>query len=314
MPIEFGRVPHPPVEIRQVLKREGDGWDDLGQRTPRSVVLHRMVGTLMGTDGYFRQPGIGALTDYGVGVLTTDGVANAGRILRWNDPRGRRSGWANGRVSKPYDDGLKFLNKYGINGVNRDCVSIEISGNYDTPLDVQAKASIAALIAYWADQYRIPHTEFPLIRSEGRSFVIWHQEFTIGTGKICPGAVVMNATDELIDMAKSIMAKHQEIGTSYTKPTATPPLSGWDEKIGDLVYYAIERKVKAKRGARFRASAEATAPETRAPAADGEDFRVSWLVVDKDGVRWWVTPYGSRVMTSDTLTDATIASQVAVFP
>jgi hypothetical protein len=304
MPIEFGRVPHPPMEIRQVIKPERDGWDDLGQRTPRSVVLHRMVGTLMGTDSYFRQPGVGALTDYGVGVSATDGLPNAGRILRWNDPRGRRSGWANGRVSKPYDDGLKFLNRYGINGVNRDCVSIEISGNYDTALDVKAKASIAALVAYWADQYNIPHTEFPFIRAENRNFTIWHQEFTIGTGKICPGAVVMQATDEIIDAAKKIMAQYQEVGVSYAKPSAIPALSGWNEELDGLKYFAIERKVKASKGATFHAAAARDAAHTRPPAGEGEEFRVSWVVSDKDGVRWWVTPYGSRVMTAMTNTDA----------
>lgn len=306
MAIVFGRVPHPTVEIRQVIKPEGDGWDNLGKRTPRAVVLHRMVGTLMGTDSYFRQSGVGALTDYGIGVAATDGSANAGRIIRWNDPRGTRSGWANGRVSKAYDDGLKFVNRYGINGVNRDCVSIEISGNYDTSLDAEAKRSIAALVAYWADQYGVPHTEFPNVRSEDRSFVIWHQEFTIGTGKICPGPVVMTATNDLISMAAGIMRQHQEVvGESYVVPKPAPALSGWNETFNDRLYYAIERRVKAKQGAAFRAWESESAPLVRQSASAGEAFRVSWAVVGEDNKWWWVTPYGSRVRMMDT--DTTVS-------
>lgn len=309
MALEFGRVPHPPMEVRQVYKQEGDGWDNLGKRTPRAIVLHRMVGTLRGTDGYFRQAGVGALTDYGVGVGGIDGPALSGVIYRWNDPRGNRSGWANGRVSKPYDDGLKFVNRYGINGVNRDCVSVEISGTFDSALDAEAKRSIAALIAYWADQYRIPHDEFPLIKSEGRNFVIWHQEFTIGTGKICPGPVVMNATDDMISMAKAIMRQHQEVaGGSFVVPRPAPPLSGWNETLGDLTYYAIERKVKAKGSAHCRAWEDEAAPLTRAPLNHGETFRVSWAVKTPDGAWWWVTPYGSRVRMQDTDTSVVFGS------
>ena len=306
MPIEFGRVPHPQMEIRQVIKPEGDGWDDLGPRTPRAVVLHRMVGTLMGTDGYFRQKGIGALTDYGVGVMATDGATNAGRIFRWNDPKGRRSGWANGRVSKPYDDGLKFINRYGINGVNRDCVSVEISGNYETPLDAAAKNSIAEIVAYWADQYHIPHDEFPLIRAEGRNFTVWHQEFTIGTGKICPGPVVMNATEEIIAIARKVMMRHQDVVATFVRPKATPALTGWDEELDGHRYWSIERKVRAKGTAICRAWASEEAPMTRSPLPSGAEFRVSWATVDEEGHSWWVTPFGSRVRMDQTDTKAVI--------
>jgi hypothetical protein len=307
MPIAFGRVPHPPMEIRHIIKPEGQGWDNLGKRTPRAIVLHRMIGTLKGTDGYFREPGVNSLTDYGVGVLATDGASLAGKIYQWNDPRGTRSGWANGRVSKPYDDGLKFINRYGITGVNRDCVSCEISGNYDTKLDDAAVNAIAGLMAYWADQYSIPHTDFPLVKSEDRSFVIWHQEFTIGTGKVCPGAVVMTGTNDLIARAKEIMKRHQETTGSFVQPEPTPIWTGYDEVRDDTKYYAIERRVKAKAGASFHAWASDSASHTRARASEGEVFRVSWAVLE-GSEWWWVTPHGSRVKMSSTDTQVAFKS------
>lgn len=306
MPIEFGRVPHPPMQIRSIEKPEGQGWDNLGKRTPRGIVLHRMIGTLWGTDGYFRQPGVNSLTDYGVGVAATDGLAKAGQILRWNDPRGSRSGWASGPVSKPYGDGLAFVNRYGIVGVNRDTVSVEISGNYDTPLDAQSKAAIAGLLAYWGDQYRIPHDQFPWVPSEGRNFTLWHQEFTIGTGKICPGPVVMNGTDELIVMARAIMKRHQEVGTAYATPAPQPIAEGWDAVLNGMTYHAVSRRVLAKGGAAFRSLADTGAPETRAKAAVGEAFTVQWAVF-VEGVGWWVTPHGSRIRMADTNVTITVA-------
>ena len=125
--LTFGRVPHPPYQQRLITN--STAWNDLGKRTIRAVVWHRMYGTLWGTDTYFRNEAAGkALTDYGVGVEATDGAANAGVILQWNDPTGRRSPWASGPVSNPIDDGAKFVALYGTNGVNRDAVSIEISG------------------------------------------------------------------------------------------------------------------------------------------------------------------------------------------
>ena len=306
MAIEFGRVPHPPVEIRQIEKPEGQGWDNLGKRTPRSVVLHRMIGTLWGTDSWFRQ--VNSLTDYGVGVQATDGLANAGRLLRWNDPRGYRSGWASGPVSKPYGDGLLFINRYGVNAVNRDCVSIEISGNYDTPLDPKAIDTITKLMAYWADQYRIPWDEYPLIKSEGRSHVIWHQEFTIGTGKICPGPVVMGRTDDLIDRVKLILKEYQEVPVTeiYVKPDPVPTSGGWDADLDGITYYAVSRRVRATGGSPFRAAASDTAGPTRRPAAPNEAFVVAWAVF-VEGTGWWVTPYGSRIKMAHTDTRVTVS-------
>jgi hypothetical protein len=224
----FGRVPHPPFLDRPIQKPAGWGQDDLGPRTVKGVVWHRMIGSLWGTDAYFRQPTTKALTDYGVGVLAQDGADNAGVIIRWNNPLGRQSGWASGSFSSfAYGDGLAFVNKYGINAINRDEASVEISGlTYDVPLDPASKASVAAITAYWADQYEVPWDVFPIAPQDGFSFVRWHNEFGPDEGtKKCPGAVVMDATPELIEMTRAILKQYQEReGSQPVPPKEEPPV------------------------------------------------------------------------------------------
>lgn len=209
-PLVFGRVPHPPFQDRPITKPEGKGQNNLGKRTPKGNVWHRMLGTLNGTDGWFRRPDVGALTDYGIGVASIDGAALDGVIYRWNDPYGYQSGWASGQVIAPYGDGLAFINKYKIDAVNRDQVSTEVSGEYDTPLTEKSRQSIAALAAYFADQYGIPWNEFPIAPQDGFSFIRWHQEFTGPQEKACPGSVIMAETPDLIERTRAIMKRWQE--------------------------------------------------------------------------------------------------------
>ena len=93
MSITFGQVPIFSYTDRYIYeKRQGFGWDNLGQRDVKWVTLHRMVGKLWGTDGWFRNPSVSSITDFGIGNYVTSGVANDGLILRWNDPLGIRSG------------------------------------------------------------------------------------------------------------------------------------------------------------------------------------------------------------------------------
>jgi hypothetical protein len=315
MTIQFGRVPHPVFEDRLIFKAGGtdtSGWSALGKRQPKGVVLHRMVGSLRGTDIYFRQPKTGALTDYGVGVAVQDGAETAGRIYRWCDPRGDRSPWANGKIREPYGDGQKFLNLYGATLVNRDLVSIEISGMYETALDEKARQAIAGLIAYWGDQYAIPADDFPWVEKDGRNFTIFHQEFTIGTGKICPGPVVMGEIDDLVARAQRIMRTHQNTGTGpvvqeFAKPGVIPALDGRDAQVNGVKFWACQRAVTAKEGARFYAYADEGSGETRAPARADEQFTVQWAV-KAQGDWWWVTTRGSRIRQENTTVQATFTS------
>ncbi len=301
--LTFGNVPHPPFQNRPIEKAEGNGWNNLGQRTVKGVVLHRMIGTLWGTDGYFRQPSVGALTDYGVGNVLTDGEANDGLILRWNDPLGVRSGWASGPVNGAYGDGLAFVNKYGVAAVNRDQASIEISGRqYADPISDNVRNSVAALIAYWADQARIPHDTFPVVPADGISFVRWHQEFTIGTGKVCPGKVVMDATKDIILRAKAQMQHYQTQSDPgpppapvFPKPIPPPAWTGKDVTVGGVVFRACRRELTAtENGVLAVRYASRNATPVRTPIAKGETMEGFYKGV-VNGEEWWITASGARV-------------------
>ena len=165
MPITFGRVVHPPFRDRLIPDSATHAWDDLGQRNPVGVCMHTMVGTLWGTDAYFR-----------LRRARPDRLRHRrqhrrpewdGVILRWNDPRGRRSGWANGGSDGLEGDGPLFVRTLGINAINRDLVSIERSDGRDitTPLSPKQFESLCQLTAYWFDQARSHGTDFRSTRT-----------------------------------------------------------------------------------------------------------------------------------------------------
>ena len=225
MAITFGNVPRPEIEQRILSNAEaveGRGWDNLGQRQPKFIALHRMVGSLWGTDIWFRRPDVASLTDFGLGIAAVDGSANAGRIMQWNDYKGTRSGWASGPVNGAYGDGLAFVNKYGINAVNRDGISIETSGT-DEPLDTKAWSALVHLCAYLADEMKVPYTSLPLNPHTGIAVLIWHQEFTLGTGKKCPFSWLMANTPRLYTEMAAFMKKYQEGTATAPAPAPTAP-------------------------------------------------------------------------------------------
>jgi hypothetical protein len=303
MSVVFGNVPYPDVIASHF--DTGNPWISYGAPdVPEAVVWHRMIGTWSGTDSYGHSGNFA--TSYGVSVKATDGIG--GKIYEWIAPHTPYYGESSGPVSAPYGDGLALVNKVGIANVNRVTKAIEISGNYDTPLDADAKHAVAALTAYFADQKHIPWDQFPQIPGENRSFVTWHQEFTIGTGKVCPGEVVMEATPEMIEMTAAIMKGYQvsESPTptptptpepsTYAKPGWIPPADGKDHKDakGNL-FRAIDRVVFVKGGTRFYAQASLKSKETRAPAPpQGMSVRIAWKMNS-----WYVTPVGSRFKISD---------------
>jgi hypothetical protein len=204
----FGKVPVPKnFQDRQIPDAQNHAWDNLGQRVLRGIVYHRMLGTLWGTDAYFRQ-GAQGLTDWGLDH-------NTGELLRWNDYLGRgkagispnRAPWASGPWSNVPGDGMAFVQKFGVNAINRDLSAIEISGNYDTPLSEAGVEAIVALSAYLADVAKVPHDTYPIVPSTGLPFTYWHREFT--NEKPCPGDVVVRATPDIIERTAALMKKYQ---------------------------------------------------------------------------------------------------------
>ena len=221
MAIVFGNVPQFGYVDRFITeKREGFGWNDLGPRNIKGVTFHRMVGALRGTDSYFRMPNISSYTDYGIATKTSD-PGMEGTICLWNYPWGRRAPWASGPVSAPYGDGLAMVQKYGINAVNRDVISLEIGGTNEV-IDDFTWSEIIWFTAYWADQCKIPWTTFPHNPCTGFSFLFFHEEFTYGTGKRCPFQYFKDNINRVVTDVKEVLRKYQEGIVAAPLPTPAP--------------------------------------------------------------------------------------------
>jgi hypothetical protein len=310
--IVYGNVPYPDV-IKSHFPTSSP-W--IGSGAPailEAVVWHRMVGTWAGSNSW-GQAGNFA-TAYGVSVKATDGTG--GKIYEWIAPNSGLYGESSGPVNAPYGDGLALVNKVGVSSVNRTTKAIEISGNYDTPLDNDAKQAVAGLTAYFADQKHIPWDQFPAIPGENRSFVVWHQEITIGTGKVCPGQVVMDATPEMIEMTANMMKQYQERDAPVPEPKPTPqptpkpskyaaPITypwltaddGKVHKVGTtrvlpltLTYTATRSTPRYQKGSK---QSDKIGPNI----AKGTQFAAGRVFRSDEGVTFVLTPHASRVLAS----------------
>lgn len=226
----FGKVKHPEFIDKLIPNSQNGAWNDLGPRKPVGVCQHTMVGTLSGTDGWFRRGAASTgLTDYGVGL--------DGTIYRWNDPRGRRAGWANGGSDGLEGDGPLFVRTLGIDAINRDLVSIERDDRgdpYNTPFDGKQLEACAQLTAYWFDQADVRWDSFPVNQTIG---IVTHMEHFEFATKGCPHTPVISKTDELQDRVRAILNAAQTQATET--PTVPPPVpveqdhdawpNGWTE-------------------------------------------------------------------------------------
>lgn len=306
-PVTFGRVPHPPCEWRTLdERRKPSGWSRLGPRRIVGTCVHRMEGTLRGTEQHFLSDdphGRDALTDYGIGGIL-DGPLD-GRIWGWLAPDDERSPWANGPADDLDGDGPDFVRAYGVAAVNRDLRSIELSGFAHSPVTPAQLESLAWLIAYWHDQARVPWQLFPIHPASGVVTQLQHWEFS---GKECPFGPVRNRTDDYQARAREIMRRYQTGSTTVTPPddTSFSASVAWlfGETTRTLADGAPERWPNGNvRTYRFdpsgpvsqrwlaRANAEGTFPRVldwRATAhGDVIRFQNGWVLVRSPAARDW---------------------------
>jgi hypothetical protein len=186
--------PKPAIELRLIDPNVNTAWDDLGKRQIRGIVLHRMLGTLLGTDEYFRgQARQRARTDFGIGV---------GRIFQWTPLESNITPWASGPANGIKGDAVAFYNRYGkgqpvgVSVCNRDCASIEIQGNYGDAMPQADWDNLVALVAWLASHYcGADASSWPKNR-DGVHCLLWHNEWT--NDKPCPGDWIMAHTGLLI--------------------------------------------------------------------------------------------------------------------
>ena len=370
--IVFGRVPHPPFEDRLILDSETRAYNtNLGQRNPVGTCVHRLDGGMVGTDGWFRLMPRGGeaecdlmadtndsrrfnfggclgLTDYAIGGQIENDLENGkdGVIFRWNDPTGEehpgvsanRSPWANGRTNGLEANGRIFFDTLGERAVNRDLVSIELSGFANGRSDGIAESgvtdkqleSLSQLVAYWHDQARVPWHQFPFNPNVGIVTQLQHWEFT--GDKDCPFPIVKGLTERYRARAKEIMRQFQTGGggdTSgngggqpdgggttpvreeqttprrFVRPSPPPAFDGTDKQIRDVLFHADRRTVEcAVKALSCRKWADPKSAETRRPLSRGETFESLYWI---NGVnvlgerRWWVTTTGTRIWVGGTV-------------
>lgn len=218
-PLVFGRVPHPPVQWRVLgPDRKPSGWSRLGPRRVVGTCVHRMEGTLRGTEQHFLSDdphGRDALTDYGIGGAL-DGDLD-GVVWGWLRPEDDRSPWANGPADHLEGDGPAFVRAHGVAAVNRDLRSIELSGRGETPVTPRQLEALARLVAHVHDAARVPWHAFPVYPESGAVTQLQHWEFA---AKGCPGPVLRGLTDAYQERARAIMGAAQ---TGLKGPSLPPP-------------------------------------------------------------------------------------------
>lgn len=220
---KMGHVPKPPINVRIIPvgngpaeKRLGVGveWSNV-KRSPLFSVVHAMIGTLKGTDGYFRQPTVAGLTDFGIGAANLRG--GFAEIMQWCDYRGNYVPWASGVVTgAQYGDGKRAIDKWGIGAVNRNGVAFELEDGGSTTSVIAAPtwASLCWALAWF-------HAEELGQTADTFDWNCHHREFTGGNGrngiKNCPEAHVYDFTDEYQEVVKSIM-RYYQTDTKYPGP------------------------------------------------------------------------------------------------
>jgi hypothetical protein len=219
----FGKVPVPEIQLHDIVSTfQNTAFDRLGNRNIVGTCTHRMVGSLPGTDGYFAG-GARALTDIGIGH-PLDGAAYDGKIIQWIPKSQQIAPWANGPADDLEGDGVAFVQKFGVNAVNRDLKSVELSdhGNTNAPYGLietpkHFKAHVA-YIAYIFDQAEVPWDSFPVNPEYGIVTYLEHWEFG---PKECPFPPVRNQTEFTQQHVRALLKMHQTgVGTT---PTPVPP-------------------------------------------------------------------------------------------
>lgn len=214
-PMTLGHVPAPPINVRLIgipPKVNGVGVNKtIIPRKPLGSCVHSMVGTLWGTDGWFRRPDVQGLTDYGIGQKDMGG--GFAEIIQWCDPYGLLIPWANGEATGVEGDGAAFIAKFGIDQVNRGLVSIELDDN-GTPVDSQGRPTTPATSAQWSSLcWMLAYVHAEMLGQTAATFEwnMHHKEFAT---KDCPFPRIYDFTIEYQAVVREIM-DHFQNGIAY---------------------------------------------------------------------------------------------------
>ena len=220
----YRTIKHPTYKDRIIPDAQNGAWDVIGPVYPHGVTRHTMVGTLWGTDDYFRRGASSTgLTNYGVGI--------DGETLMWNDPFGKgrpgvtanRAGWANGGSDGLEGDGPLFVRLHGVNAINTMLASIERDDQgqpHTYPyVDPQALA-VDRIIAFIFDNDECPWDKYPYNPKMKCVTDFFHLEFAT---KGCPWEKVIEAINRSQDRVRQFLkAAQMEVNVDLPVPPPVP--------------------------------------------------------------------------------------------
>lgn len=334
-----GLIPYPAIDndiINVDARIQSDscrGYDHLKPdrpAVPEFLVLHKQQSppdsTLGSPTGYFTQKCCPALTD-----LEINAVSGKMRRFVERGPGHDVAGWANGRLDGAYGDAAKYIEwkqtqpgGFWANLINITGEALEISGYFpsypvtqDTAVEEAAIANIVQWMAARAHDYGISWETFPLIPNENnRSYITWHQEWTIGTGKTCPGPWVMNQTSAWIERAKQVMRAYQTAADPATpEPAPKPPvyvaaeLPEWwsrvlgqrwpsDATVDGVRWFAIRRRVEALKNVNRYSKPDTKSPKSGPKILTRDKISIERWFRDANGRQWFVEDAGHFVPAS----------------
>lgn len=180
-------TPYPNFLDRPLLPKYGNGMDRGWSQLTGNSVDHSMLGTLSGTDTYFRLNWVAASTHWGIGGAL-DGDLD-GVIYRWIETPSEMIPWASGPWTPPgFSNGGEYVDVFGVDGINAEAESIELSGQEFTPVTVKQWQSLIQLKA------AIAHAGGKT--SDEKLWWMHHRDFTTPRVKRCPFARVYDHTNE----------------------------------------------------------------------------------------------------------------------
>jgi len=238
-------TPFPPIIDRPLPDKFGAGMDNARTELTGNTTIHSMVGTLDGSDAWFRLPWVHAATNYGIGGALDPG--KDGVIYRWVATPGNRRPWASGPWNHPgYGDGLAYVNTYGIGGINGSSESIEESGQISTPMTAKQWQSTIWLCAAISHKAGRGWEEF--------SWNMHHREFTTPAYKDCPFPRVYNYTEEYQRAIVNILKYYEGApmreefaviaGLKIALPLGQKPTTPPSSKPPEFVAFAKPRRAK----------------------------------------------------------------------
>jgi len=320
--LTFGLVPEPPYIDMIVRKdRPGQGYDVCPPRHNIGLVPHETQGDPAGEGivelewyrRFFSCPNGERCGD----ALVDWCCARDGTAARFNDPNGTREPWASGGPANWSDpEGAAWNTRFNPSKRNEILESVEFIKTDSARMTAAQIAWGAARCAYIADQDGQPWHEYPYPSKHGK------------TNQNCEHRQLSKTScgqhpDDLSAMraqTRSIMKRYQESGgtnttqppapDSYAKPVPIKELEAYADMSDDEVpatvvvgrneFIFVSDQVKAKVDTRRRQYADDDARPIGPDIRAGADFYVRWLVEAGDGKEYYITPYWTRVLVSDT--------------